>query len=151
MLMKRFTVQAELFIISILTIVVYILASRFDFMETIYDYAYKLEEYQLDELITVVMFWVVAMAIFSFRRWREANASEQKLVRYNKELENALADIKHLKGMIPICASCKKIRDDDGYWHQVEVYIQAHTEADFSHGVCPDCVKALYPELNNEE
>ncbi len=149
--MKRFTVEAELFIISILTIAIYILASRFDLMERIYDYAYKLEEYQFDEFITVVIFWVFALAIFSFRRWREVVLSEQKLARYNKVLESALTDIKQLKGMIPICASCKKIRDDDGYWHQVEVYIQAHSEADFSHGVCPDCVNALYPELLKEE
>jgi hypothetical protein len=61
------------------------------------------------------------------------------------ELEATLAKIKTLRGLLPICASCKKIRDDQGYWTQVEVYVRDHTEADFSHGLCPDCHRALYP------
>lgn len=63
-----------------------------------------------------------------------------------RELKEALANIKVLKGLLPICCHCKKIRDDQGYWSQVEVYIHNHSEADFSHGICPDCVKELYPE-----
>ena len=57
-------------------------------------------------------------------------------------------DVKVLKGLLPICAKCKKIRDDKGYWNQVEIYIHEHTEADFSHGICPDCMKELYPEYS---
>ena len=52
-----------------------------------------------------------------------------------------------LTGMLPICASCKKIRDDKGYWNQIETYIRDHSEAEFSHGICPDCAKKLYPEF----
>ena len=59
------------------------------------------------------------------------------------ELGEALAEIKTLRGIIPICTSCKKIRDDQGYWHQVEVYVRDHTEAQFSHGMCPECAKTL--------
>jgi len=66
------------------------------------------------------------------------------------ELEAALDKVKLLSGMLPICANCKNIRDDKGYWHQVEVYIRNHSEADFSHGLCPDCAKKLYPELYNK-
>ncbi len=65
----------------------------------------------------------------------------------NAELEEALAKVKLLSGLLPICASCKKIRDDDGYWQQVEVYIKEHSEAEFSHGICPDCMQRLYPEF----
>ena len=57
------------------------------------------------------------------------------------ELQEALAEIKTLRGIVPICASCKKIRDDQGHWHQVEVYVRDHTEAQFSHGMCPECAK----------
>jgi len=57
-------------------------------------------------------------------------------------------EVKILKGFLPICASCKKIRDDKGYWSQIESYIQDHSEAEFSHGICPDCAKKLYPELD---
>ena len=62
------------------------------------------------------------------------------------ELTEALARIKTLKGLLPICASCKKIRDDKGYWQKVELYISEHTEAEFTHGICPDCMHRLYPE-----
>ncbi|MBF0528693.1 MAG: PAS domain-containing protein [Deltaproteobacteria bacterium] len=63
------------------------------------------------------------------------------------ELQNALSEIKTLRGIVPICANCKKIRDDDGFWHQVEKYVQEHSLAKFSHGICPDCARLLYPEL----
>jgi len=56
-------------------------------------------------------------------------------------------EIKRLRGMLPICSSCKKIRDDKGYWNQIESYISAHSEAEFSHGICPDCFKKLYPDV----
>ena len=58
-----------------------------------------------------------------------------------RELETALAKVKTLSGMLPICAACKKIRDDKGYWMQIESYIRHHSEAEFSHGVCPECAK----------
>ncbi len=65
-------------------------------------------------------------------------------------LQQALNRVKVLSGLLPICANCKKIRDDDGYWHQVEAYFERHSEASFSHGICPTCRKELYPELNFE-
>ncbi len=63
-----------------------------------------------------------------------------------KQLRQALLEIKSLRGIIPICASCKKIRNDKGYWEQVEAYISKHSEAEFSHGICPQCLKTLYGE-----
>ena len=66
-------------------------------------------------------------------------------------LQEALAKVKKLSGLLPICASCKKIRDDKGYWNQIESYIQEHSEADFSHGICPECARKLYPDLYKEK
>ena len=63
------------------------------------------------------------------------------------DLQKALSEVKKLSGFLPICASCKKIRDDQGYWNQIEEYISDHSEAQFSHGICPDCARKLYPEL----
>lgn len=63
-----------------------------------------------------------------------------------QELQEALAHVKNLSGLLPICASCKKIRDDEGDWHQVDVYVRNHTEVEFSHGICPECIQTLYPE-----
>ena len=59
-------------------------------------------------------------------------------------------EIKQLRGMLPICSSCKKIRDDKGYWNQIEVYIKDHSDAEFSHGICPECVKKLYPNFRSD-
>jgi PAS domain S-box-containing protein len=63
------------------------------------------------------------------------------------ELKTALEKVKKLNGMLPICASCKKIRDDKGYWNQIEAYMQEHSDLEFSHSLCPDCLAELYPEM----
>lgn len=74
----------------------------------------------------------------------EAEEEREKLV---MRLKEALANVKTLQGLLPICASCKKIRDDKGYWNQIETYFQEHSNLVFSHSVCPECIKRLYPEL----
>jgi hypothetical protein len=81
----------------------------------------------------------------SFRYFLEAVTNE--LVQANVDLKKQLEEIKRLRGILPICASCKKIRDDKGYWNQLETYIRDHSDADFSHGLCPDCAKKLYPDF----
>ncbi len=63
------------------------------------------------------------------------------------KLQNALNAVKELSGILPICANCKKIRDDEGYWHDVDVYISRHTKAEFTHGICKECANKLYPSL----
>ena len=72
--------------------------------------------------------------------------AEQERERLIVELQAAIARIKTLDGLIPICAGCKKIRDDSGYWQEVEAYIEARSEAEFSHGLCPECIRRLYPD-----
>jgi GAF domain-containing protein len=73
--------------------------------------------------------------------------TNRMLTERNRELEAALAEIKTLRGIIPICMYCKQIRDDDGYWRAVEEYITGHTEALFSHSICPPCQEQHFPEL----
>ncbi len=70
-----------------------------------------------------------------------------ELRRLNAELQDALAQAKTLSGLLPICSSCKRIRDDEGYWTQLETYIQEHSDVLFSHGLCSECAKKLYPEI----
>ena len=72
--------------------------------------------------------------------------AEQERERLVAEREKALAEIKVLGGLLPICMSCKKIRDDQGYWNQIETYIRSHSQAEFSHSLCPECAHKLYPE-----
>lgn len=76
---------------------------------------------------------------------------QQALASANADLRSALAQVKKLSGLLPICAVCKKIRDDKGYWQQIESYISEHSEALFSHGVCPDCAKKLYSGVIKKE
>jgi len=66
------------------------------------------------------------------------------------QLTRSSEEIKRLSSLLPICASCKKIRNDNGRWQEIESYIRQHSDTDFSHGICPDCVKKLYPELADE-
>jgi transcriptional regulator with GAF, ATPase, and Fis domain len=77
-------------------------------------------------------------------RERRAEERRKELV---AELQNALTEVRKLSGIVPICMHCKKIRDDAGYWQRVEAYIQSHSEAKFSHGICPDCREEFYPDI----
>ena len=86
-------------------------------------------------------------AIESVRNITDIKLAEKEKENLIEELQQALKQVKTLSGMLPICASCKKIRDDKGYWNQIEEYIRTHSEAEFSHGICPDCARKLYPEL----
>ncbi len=81
-------------------------------------------------------------------RLRELIKQKEKLV---SELQSALAKVKTLSGLLPICSSCKKIRDDTGYWNQIESYIRARSEAEFTHSICPNCSKTLYPGLRKNK
>ncbi|MBS3905761.1 MAG: GAF domain-containing protein [Syntrophaceae bacterium] len=79
-----------------------------------------------------------------FNEQKRAEAEKEKLI---VQLQKALGEVKQLSGLLPICASCKKIRDDKGYWNQIETYIRDRSEAEFTHGICPDCFKKLYPDI----
>lgn len=72
--------------------------------------------------------------------------SEREREQLVEQLRKTLSEVKRLSGLLPICASCKKIRDDKGYWKQVETYVSEHSDAVFSHSICPECAKKLYPE-----
>ena len=79
----------------------------------------------------------------------ELTAQKEALARKNRELQQALAKVKELSGLLPICMTCKKIRDDKGYWNQIETYIRDRSEAEFTHGICPECAARLYPQDYN--
>ena len=95
--------------------------------------------------------WNTAIRLLSFLIIAYATSKIRFLLteerKTSKDLRDALVQIKTLSGLIPICASCKKIRDDKGYWNRLETYIQEHSEAEFSHGICPDCMKKLYGDF----
>lgn len=81
----------------------------------------------------------------------ERKKAEEERERLILELRDALSKVRTLSGMLPICASCKKIRNDKGYWEQIETYLENHSEAEFTHGICSDCAKKLYPQFHEKE
>lgn len=95
-----------------------------------------------NSFIRLLSFLLVGVLFSNFRIRLD---KEQKL---NSELSKALSDIKRLSGLLPICASCKNIRNDKGYWEQIEDYVKDHTDAEFSHSICPSCMEKLYPSVS---
>jgi hypothetical protein len=88
---------------------------------------------------------VLTVVIGAWLFFALTNPLIHKLERTNADLQRSLDKVKMLSGMLPICSSCKKVRDDRGYWNQIESYIREHSEAEFSHGLCPECMQKLYP------
>ena len=98
--------------------------------------------------------WSIAFMILNALigySWGKIKQTDEEKSKVIKELQTALERVKTLSGMLPICASCKKIRDDRGYWNRIEAYIEKHSEAEFSHGICPECARKLYPEYFSEK
>ncbi len=83
--------------------------------------------------------------------WGKIKQTDKEKSEAIKELHKAMEEVKILSGFLPICASCKNIRDDKGYWNQIEAYISEHSEAEFSHGICPECLKKLYPGIYHND
>jgi hypothetical protein len=98
---------------------------------------------RLEYIITSSIFVCIALIVPIWIIIRDVS----RLEKTTERLQGALDSIKTLEGLLPICANCKNIRDDNGYWHQVEVYIRNNSKAEFSHSICPTCAQKLYPEL----
>lgn len=102
-------------------------------------------------VVLIPLILLLSFGFFYNRRLRREMNEKEKAQRDRekviRDLQTALANIKELKGLLPICASCKKIRDDRGYWQQVEVYLLEHSGAEFSHSICPDCMREIYPDI----
>ncbi len=100
-------------------------------------------------IVVIFLTWITVNAYqkTNTRQKEEIIKQKQDLLEKNQSLEEAILKVKKLSGLLPICASCKNIRDDKGYWQQIETYIRDHSEAEFSHGICPDCARKLYPEF----
>jgi len=92
------------------------------------------------------LFAILAIVAGAALFFKITNPILWKLQNTVANLEKALAEVKTLRGILPICSFCKKIRDDDGYWNQVEIYVKERSNADFSHSICPDCLQKHYPE-----
>jgi hypothetical protein len=145
------SILIELLLIILAAVGGLFLGDRYDLFDLMYRHSRAFEKYQIDEIVVVFIVLAFGLGIFSFRRWREQVKEQAELQRLMAEkeevivaLQDALQKIRILKGYLPICSHCKKIRDDEGHWQQLEKYISDHSEAQFSHGVCPICMRKYY-------
>ena len=124
-----------IFNILIISILIYFVAAELDLFEKLIPFLISLEKYEVDELLFVGIVLMISLIVFSLKLWQENSILKIKV------------EVNQLKALIPICANCKKIRDDEGYWHQVESYIKSQTGTEFSHSLCNECAMKLYPEI----
>lgn len=106
-------------------------------------YGYRDLDFAIFVSAAVPLVLAPAMFYAFLRLLEKLDQSELQREKLIGELQDALAKVKVLSGLIPICSKCKKIRDDKGFWNQIESYLKAHSEAEFTHGLCPDCQKDL--------
>ena len=114
-------------------------AQVFDRAIDTHPYGYIIKPYDINELRSTIEIAVIK---------HQAAKERERLI---AQLQKALQDVKTLSGLLPICSSCKKIRKDDSTWQSIEDYIASHSEANFTHGICPECAHRLYPELHKNK
>lgn len=106
--------------------------------------------YELERVLRFLITYLIVAAL-SYALESSRNRYYSELLRDKVALEDTLARIRTLRGLLPICARCKKVRDDEGYWQQIEDFVGRHSGAEFSHGICPKCMHRLFPELATEQ
>ncbi len=147
---KKSRPACDLAIIVFFLLVVFSFSATFDVFNTVITFIYRHDTWQLDELFMVSIYLVFAIAIYAWRRHRELieqvrcrEEAEAEKARLVPELENALAEVSSLMRLLPICSSCKRIRNKKGDWYEVEVFIQNQFHARFDAGTCPSCARKL--------
>lgn len=134
----------ELIVILVLSVAVFGLSAYYDVLEYIVYYSDKYETLELDEIVPVMFFLVFALSVSLARRWRD-------LALQNRTLNEALSEVKQLRGILPICAYCHKIRNDKEMWQGLERYISQHSNAQFTHSICPECFDLEVKKLDEFE
>lgn len=112
-----------------------------------FDLPNKLEAFVFSLVCPLIV--AVPMSFKAMQTMLKIEQSKQELTELNHQLEKALAEVKELSGLLPICASCKKIRNDEGYWDSIESYIQEHSQAQFTHSICPECAARARDEIRS--
>jgi hypothetical protein len=132
--------RTDLLVLVVGAVVAFFVLARLEAFEAFAGWARRQESLQLDEVLTLAVLLAVGFGIFAQRRWRDLE--RERVLRTKAE-----TSARRLEGFLPICSGCKRIRESDGGWTPVEDYLSARIEADFTHGLCPECSKRLYPEL----
>lgn len=144
-LKKRIFIEVAFAVL--LAAIVFIAAGHLDLLEKFFEFSRAHENWELDELAVVGLFLLFYFMVLAIRKWWQAVEANQRLTQVNQELDHAFHEIHNLRGIIPICARCKNIRDDEGYWQKVEAYLRSRADVKFTHGLCPECFAIIYPDL----
>jgi hypothetical protein len=131
----------DLIVFALVGLLLFVVLVRLEAFENFANWSRTHETWQLDEALVAAALLAFAGAFYALRRWQDLKDE----VHRRQTAEAAQA---RLQGLLPICAGCKKIRDDAGSWVAVEAYVSARTEAAFTHGICPECRQRLYPDLD---
>ena len=141
--------KTDLLIILAITIGSFFVFAQFDVLEQIVVISKEYEAFEIDELVASAMVFSTCMLVFALKQMRVAKQINEQLHKQNQELQEAMSRIKVLEGTITTCSYCKKVMDSAGEWHQMETYIDAHSEAQFSHGYCPSCLKKVNKDIEH--
>jgi hypothetical protein len=138
-------------LLSLLAVAVFIASNFFDLFNRTLRWITQHESWQVDQLSTFSLFLLIAMVIYTARRHHELKReirrreeSESELQHLETQLRESIAEVETLTGLLPICGSCRKIRDAKGEWSHFETFIQTHTPARFTQGYCPECARKMY-------
>ena len=102
------------------------------------------DKFYVDVIVAFLLLAAGILLDINIQKLAYERKVEENLRETNRRLTESIAQVRVLRGLLPICAACKKVRDDKGYWQQIEEYVREHSEADFSHCICPDCARKLY-------
>ncbi len=128
----------------------HLLARHYDFLEHLVALTRQYEHHQLDELVSLAAFIALLLLIYCIRRVLDLRGYARHLNQANARLTQTLDEIDRLRRLLPVCAGCKKVRDDEGYWQEVDSYLARYHLARVTHGMCPECVSKHYPEIAAE-
>jgi hypothetical protein len=141
----------DLVILAACGIAVMIVSVGFDLFNRIISWVYSHETWQLDEVFTLSAFLTLAAVVYSVRRWKELKREIRERLRLESEqrimepqLESALRELTTLRKLVPMCAWCKSIRDNTGYWMPLEVYLETFSGTEYTHGICPACARRVF-------
>jgi hypothetical protein len=143
-LFALFSCLVPALVYAVRAIVASVVPAPHDLLQSQWFFSGTLVFYPLSAIVLCLSLILLASSRFA----RELEQGRLQLVETNQQLSEALANVKTLSGLLPICANCKKIRDDQGYWQQIETYIRDRSAATFTHGICPTCAEKLYSQLS---
>ncbi len=142
--------KQEIIIIFIVSILSFCFFSKYDVLEKTVKLSSEYENFEIDEIMSSAIVTLFCITLFSLRRVRDLKTAIHLANKSNKDINSASDKTWELKGILPFCTFCKKIRNDSGDWEEVDIYIGKHSKANISHSICTDCIKQHYPDYTDE-